>query len=257
MERRSLLGRLFSVSARTLTNGNYLTSSDQREVRAICRVLSRLYDRKLTVAKLRRGKDILANYALSPLGTPARTCLMPQYEIVKMGRREFLTIGGAVMAIAVGGALYYVSPGFRTLTTTVARTLTEPATAGTTQTNKTAETTINTYRMTASTIGKGYYLPAGMEWGYEMHFKTSRRGKIDDVRRALETEGTEHFQKTTHDEFGRSIPKRRIRIGFEREEPTTRVQSTVLVESTYLKYQGGKWESTAMPSKVLRHAKKA
>jgi hypothetical protein len=251
MERRSLLGRLFSVSARTLTNGNCLTSSDQREVRAIRRVLSRLYDRKLTVAKLRRGKDILANYALSPLETPARTNLIPQYEIAKMGRREFLTIGGAVMAIAVGGALYYVSPGFRTLTTTVTRTLTEPATAGTTQ------TTINTYRMTASTVGKGYYLPAGMEWGYEMHFKTARRGKIEDMRRALETEGTEHFQKTMHDEFGRTIPKRRIRVGFEREEPTTRVQSTVLVESTYLEYQGGKWESTAMPSKVLRYAKRA
>lgn len=245
------------MSARTLTNGNYLTSSDQREVRAICRVLSRLYDRKLTVAKLRRGKDILANYALSPLGTPARTSLMQQYEIAKMGRREFLTIGGAVMAIAVGGALYYVSPGFRTLTTTVTRTLTEPTTAGTTQTSKAVETPINTYRMTASTVGNGYYLPAGMGRGYEMHFKTARRGKIEDVRRALETEGTEYFQKTMHDEFGRSTLKRRIRIGFEREEPTTRVQNTVIVESMYLEYQDGKWESTAMPSKVLRYAKKA
>jgi hypothetical protein len=196
----------------------------------------------------------LTRYALSPLGTPAITSSIQQYEIAKMGRREFLTIGGVVMAIAVGGALYYVSPAFKTLTTTVTRTLTEPATAGTTQTN---ETPINTYRMTASTIGKGYYLPAGMEWGYEMHLKTSRSGKIEDIRRVIETEGTEYFQKTMHDEFGRSIPKRRIRVGFEREEPATRVENNVIVRSTYLEYRGGKWESTAMPSKVLRYAKKA
>ena len=255
MERRNLLRQLFSLGARTLTNGNCLTSSDQREVRTICRVLSRLYDRKLTVAKVRRGTGILASYALSPLGTPAKTSSIQLYEIAKIGRREFLIIGGAVMAVAAGGVLYYVSPGFRAITTTVTKTLTEPTTVETTEAHSTVETPINTYRMTASTLG--YYLPARTEEGYEMHFKTARRGKIEDVRSTLESEGAAYFQKQIYNEFGRRIPKKRIRIGFEREEPATRVQNSIVVESRYMKYRGGKWGSSAVSSKVSRYAKKA
>jgi hypothetical protein len=96
-----------------------------------------------------------------------------------------------------------------------------------------------------------------MEEGYEMHFKTARRGKIEDVRSILESEGVAYFQKEIHNEFGRRIPKKRIRIGFEREEPATRVQNNIVVESRYMEYRGGKWESKPVSSKVSRHAKKA
>jgi len=260
MERRSLLRQLLSLGARNLTkltNDNCLASSDQHEIESICHALSRLYDRKLSVAKLRKGVGSLASYALSPLTwetnqlleTPTQSNSIQQYEIAKVGRREFLIIGGAVMALAVGGALYYVSPGYRALTTSVAGTLTKPITE-----TKAAGTTINTYRMTASTVW--YYMPAHVGQGYEMHFKTARRGKIEDVRRALESEGTAYFQKTIYSGFGRRIPKERLRIGFEREEPTTRVQNNIMVEARYMEYQGSKWKSTAMPSKVLSYAKK-
>lgn len=204
----------------------------------------------------------MASCALSPLtletnqllGTAAQPNLIQQYAIAKIGRREFLMIGGVLMAVAVGSALYYVNPEFRTLTTTVTRTLTEPVTVGTAGTTKATETTIYTYRMTTSTVW--YYMPAHMGQGYEMHFKTARRGKIEDVRRALETEGATYFQETIHSRFGRWIPKRRLRIGFEREEPTTRVQNNITVQARYMEYRGGKWKSTAMPSKVLSYAKK-
>jgi hypothetical protein len=255
MERRSLLRQLFSLGARTHANGNCLTSSDQREVRTICRVLSCLYDRKLAVAKLRRRTSTLTRYALSPLGTPAKTRSVHQYEIAKIGRREFLIVGGAVMAVAAGGVLYYVSPEFMAMTTTATKTLTEPTTVETTEPRSTVETTINTYRMTASTLG--YYLPAHREEGYEMHFKTSRRGIIEDVRSTLESEGVAYFQKEIYNKFGRRIPKTRIRIGFEREEPATRVQNSIVVESRYMEYRSGKWESKPVSSKVSRYAKKA
>jgi hypothetical protein len=254
MERRNLLRQLFSLGARTLTNGNCLTSSDQREVRTICRVLSRLYDRKLTVAKLRRRTSTLTRYALSSLGTPAKTSSIQQYEIAKTGRREFLIIGGAVMAVAAGGVLYYVSPEFRAITKTVTKTLTEATTAGTAP-RTTVETPINTYRMTTSALG--YYLPDHMEEGYEMHFMTARRGKIEDVRRTLESEGVAYFQEEIYNKSGRRIPKKRIRIGFEREEPATRVQNNIVVESRYMEYRSGKWESKPVSSKVSGYAKKA
>jgi len=159
------------------------------------------------------------------------------------------------MAVAVGSVLYYVSPGFRTLTKTVTSTLTEtePILMGT-ERSKSTETTISTYRMTASTVW--YYMPAQMEQGYEMHFKTARRGKTEDVRRTLESEGVAYFQETIYKRSGRRIPKRRIRIGFESEEPATRVQNSIMVQARYMEYRGGKWKSTVIPSKVLSYAKK-
>jgi len=267
MERRTLLRQILSLGAKNLAKlakGNCLASSDQHEIKAICHALSRLYDRKLSVAKWGRGAASMASYALSPLtsethrllGTPTQADSIQQYEIVKVGRREFLMISGAVMAVAVGSALYYVSPEFRNLTKTVTSTLTEtePPSTGTTERSKTPETTISTYRMTTSTIW--YYMPAQMEQGYEMHFKTARRGKIEDVRRALESEGVTYFQETIYKRFGRWIPKRRIRIGFESEEPATRVQNSITVQVRYMEYRGGKWKSTTIPSKVLTYAKK-
>jgi hypothetical protein len=258
MERRSLLRQLLSLGVGNLTklaNGNLLTSSDQHEIKAICHILSRLYDRKLTVAKLRRGTDTLARYALSPLSTEAKSNSIQQYEIAKIGRREFLLIGGAIMAVAAGGALYYVSPDLRAITTTVTKRLTEATTVGTAEARTTVETPINTYRMTTSALG--YYLPAHMQEGYEMHFKTTRRGKIEDVRNTLESEGMAYFQKEIYNEFGRRIPKKRIRIGFEREEPAKRVQNSLVVEARYMEYRGGKWKSRPVTTEVSRCAKKA
>lgn len=264
MERRSFLRHLLPIFGRTkAADGNFLTSSDPREVKAICQILSRLYDRKLTVAKLKKKTGTFARYALSPLATQVKSNSIQQYEIAKIGRREFLIIGGAVMAAAAGGALYYVNPEFRAITTTVTKTLIEPTTAGTTEPQETTETAeasitvetpINTYRMTASTVR--YSLPDHMAEGYEMHFKTARQGRIEDVRRALKSEGSSYFQKEIYNKFGR-IPKKRIRIGFEREEPATRVQNNIVVESRYMKYRGGKWESKPVSTKVSKYAKKA
>jgi len=175
------------------------------------------------------------------------------------------------MALAVGSALYYVSPAFRTLTETVTSTLTqtEPKTVTTiltqpestlirsterTTERETAETTINTYRMTASTIW--YHAPAHKEQEYEVHFKTARRGKIADVRRALETEGTAYFQKAVYRQFGRRVPKRKLRIGFEREEPATDIQNDTEVQTMYMEYCCGKWKSTPMSPRLLSYAKK-
>jgi hypothetical protein len=269
MERRRLLRHLLSLSARNLTetnDDNYLTSCDQHEVKTVCDALSSLYDRKLTV-RLGKAAAFLTRYAFSPLtseaygllGTPPRSNRIDKYEIVKIGRREFLIIGGVVIAAAVGGALYYVSPGFRTLTTIVTKTPTEtkPILIETseTTTSKSSETSIGTYRMTVSTIW--YYRTAQKGQGYEMHFKTARRGKVEDVRRALASEGATYFQETIYSRFRRWIPKRKLRIGFEREEPAAKAQNNTIVHARYMEYRGGEWKSSPMPSRVLRYAKKA
>lgn len=165
------------------------------------------------------------------------------------------------MAVAVGSALYYVNPVFRALTETVTQTLTQTESAlirttessrtvsTTSSTSRTVETTSSTYRMTVSTIWYSRVVRRGR--GYEMHFKTARPGKITDVRRELESKGTEYFQKTIYRQFGRRVPKSKIRIGFEREEPTTETQNNITVKVGYMEYHGGRWKSNAIPSKVV------
>ena len=234
MERRSLLRQLLSPGSRNLVklaSGNCLATSDQREVKAISRVLSSFYGRNLGVTNLRRGAASVVSYALSPLGYESNHPIgtstqssIQQYEIAKIGRREFLIIGGAVMALAVGSTLHFASPAFRTLTKTVTNTvtLTQPGSTliRTTEICRTSETTSNTYSMTVSTVW--YNRPAHMGQGYEIHFKTARRGRIADVRHELESQGTTYFQKAFYDQFGRHVPEKRLRIGFEREEPAAR-----------------------------------
>jgi hypothetical protein len=196
---------------------------------------------------------------------PTRSNSIQQFEIARIGRREFLVIGGAVMAAAVGGTLYYVSPVFRTLTATVTSTATSTVTSKLTETKiipvtttvterGTAQTTISTYRMTVSTTW--YHRPARMAQGYEMHFMIARRGKIPEVRRALASKGASHFQRTIHKQFGRKVPKRKLRIGFELEEPARSVQNSIRVTARHMEYRDGQWKGTAMPTKVLRYAKK-
>jgi len=209
----------------------------------------------------------MASYALSPLGrannsvgtpTPPQPSLQ-QYEIAKIGRREFLVIGGAVAALAVGSTLYYAGPGVRTLTETLTETVTskmtltetETALIGTT-TTETAERTTRTitkYKMTVSTVWYNCFVGQGE--GFEMYFETARRGNIADVRKELESEGTAYFQKAFYDQLGRRVPKRKLRIGFEHEEPATKVQNSILVQATSIEYYGGRWNSTPMSQRLL------
>jgi hypothetical protein len=279
MERRSALRELFSVGSRNvagLVGENCLGSSDQREVKAICHALSSLYGRKLSAANLRKGGASVASYALSPLGgvnssvgtpTPTQPSLQ-QYEIAKIGRREFLVIGGAVVATAVGSTLYYAGPGARTLTETLTETLTKSTTSNITltetettlmrttatetterTTTRTTTRTITRYQMTVSTVWYNCFVGQGE--GFEMYFETARRGKIADVRKELESEGTAYFQKAFYDQFGRRVPRRKLRVGFEHEEPVTRVQNNILVQATSMEYYGGRWNSTPMSQRLL------
>lgn len=174
-------------------------------------------------------------------------------------------IGGAVVATAVGSTLYYAGPGARTLTETLTETLTKSTTSNITltettlmrttatetreRTTRTTTRTITRYQMTVSTVWYNCFVGRGE--GFEMYFETARRGKIADVRKELESEGTAYFQKAFYDRFGRRIPRRKLRVGFEHEEPATRVQNNILVQATSIKYYDGRWNSTPMSQRLL------
>lgn len=53
--------------------------------------------------------------------------------------------------------------------------------------------------------------------GYEVHYKIPRKGKIKAVRRHLAKRGIKNFQVYVYRQTGKWIPKKKVRIGFERE----------------------------------------
>jgi hypothetical protein len=113
---------------------------------------------------------------------------------------------------------------------------------------------VRTYRMTIASTW--YDKTARAQREYEAHFSVARRGRIRRIRRRLAERGTPYFQRLVYRRFRRWIPKSRLRISFEREEPATRVQREIGIELRGMQYKGRKWQATPFPSKVLRYAKR-
>ena len=91
---------------------------------------------------------------------------------------------------------------------------------------------------------------------YEMHFKTSRRGKIGNVRKYLAKRGVEFFQEHVYKETGQLIEKGAIRVAFEREEPTSKAERDIRIEMRRMQYRGREWKADALPSKTIPYEKK-
>jgi hypothetical protein len=113
---------------------------------------------------------------------------------------------------------------------------------------------VRTYRMTIASTW--YDKTNRVQREYEAHFTVARRGKMRTMRRRLGKRGAPYFQRLVYRQFRKWIPKSRLRISFEREEPATRVQRQIGIELRGMQYRGRKWQATPFPSKVLRYAKR-
>lgn len=56
--------------------------------------------------------------------------------------------------------------------------------------------------------------------------------------------------------FKRWIPKRRVRVAFEREEPAMKAESLIQIEVRRMEGRGKRWKAFKMPSRVLSYVKK-
>lgn len=94
------------------------------------------------------------------------------------------------------------------------------------------------------------------EW--ELHFKVARRGTIRSNRRNLAKRGVRIFQQRVYNLVKRWMPKRKVKVSFEREEilPEGRSESVIQVEARSINYVGKRWSATQLPSRVLSYAKK-
>ena len=115
-------------------------------------------------------------------------------------------------------------------------------------------TTARTFRMTIAT--KWYDEREECVQEYEIHFKTARLGKIRNVRRYLAKRGVEFFQKHVYEKTGKLIPKGKIRIAFEKEEPARKAEKRIKIEMRKMRYRGRKWKADRLPSKTIPYTKK-
>lgn len=90
---------------------------------------------------------------------------------------------------------------------------------------------------------------------YEMHFKVARRGSIRANRRYLARRGAPYFQQTVYRLYKYWIPKRKVRIAFEREEPAEKSERLIQIEVRRMEGKGKRWKAFPLPSRVLTYEK--
>lgn len=113
---------------------------------------------------------------------------------------------------------------------------------------------VRTFRMTISSTW--YQKAAGRVQEYELHFKVERRGRIRNIRRYLARRGVPYFQQTVYRLYRRWIPKWKIRVAFEREQPALQTERAISIEVRRMEGRGKRWKAYPLPSKVLSYVKK-
>lgn len=114
--------------------------------------------------------------------------------------------------------------------------------------------TIKLYRMTIANSWYDHKVKLVRE--YELHFKIARRGRIQNVRRHLAERGVPYFQQSIYRKYKRWMPKRKLKVRFEREEPALKSQSIITIEARTMHYRGKRWNAYPLPSKTLSYAKR-
>jgi hypothetical protein len=107
------------------------------------------------------------------------------------------------------------------------------------------------------TIASTWYdKKAGGAKEYELHFKIARRGNIRSVRRKLALRGVPYFQQFVYRRLKRWVPKARLKVRFEREEPATRTENGISIEGRSMLFKGKRWSAYPLVSRELNYAKK-
>jgi hypothetical protein len=114
--------------------------------------------------------------------------------------------------------------------------------------------TLRLYRMTIAT--HWYDQPAKRARSFEGHFKVARYGNITTVRKKLADKGVPFFQRVIKQRYGVSIPGRKMRVSFEREEPAQKIDREVQVEFRGMEFRGKHYSAVSAPSRILRYVRR-
>jgi len=107
------------------------------------------------------------------------------------------------------------------------------------------------------TIGTRWYdETAGKARLYEGHFKAARQGSVHTVRQNLANKGVPFFQRMILKRYGKWIPKSKIRIGFEREQPVAKASPEVDVQFRDMEFRGKRYTAYPRPSSIMRYVRR-
>mgnify|MGYP001088364210 CR=1 FL=1 len=110
------------------------------------------------------------------------------------------------------------------------------------------------YRMTISSTWYDRRTRKAKE--FELHYRVARHGKIARIRRHLARRCAVHFQQSAYRIFKRWIPKRKVKIRFERESPALKTQQLIRIEARRMEYRGKQWNAYLLPSRTLSYVKR-
>ena len=91
---------------------------------------------------------------------------------------------------------------------------------------------------------------------FEMHFKVARRDSIRSVRLHLTRRGIPYFQQNVYRQQKRWIPRRDLRVAFEREEPALQSSRIITIEVRGMEGRGKRWRAIQFPSRTLTYTKR-
>jgi hypothetical protein len=91
---------------------------------------------------------------------------------------------------------------------------------------------------------------------YELHFIAVRHGSIRTIRRALAKRGVPYLQGLLYRRLKKWIPKRKVKVRFEREQPALRSESKISVEGRSMLFRGKRWRAYPLGRWDLNYAKK-
>lgn len=114
---------------------------------------------------------------------------------------------------------------------------------------------IRTFKVTACT--SWYDAEESAARSYELHFTGARRAcDIRRTRRILARRCGVIFQQSIYRETRKWIPKRRIKIRFERETRATKSDDKIRVEGSIMMFRGRRWWAQPIKPREVSYARK-
>lgn len=113
---------------------------------------------------------------------------------------------------------------------------------------------VRRYWLTVSSTS--YDKASGCARTEELYAEAARHGRIETVRKRLADIGVPFFQRVVYRRLKKWIPKREVKVGFEREEVAEKSRNRITTVGRSLEYRGKQRRAYLTGEWVLSYARK-
>ena len=112
------------------------------------------------------------------------------------------------------------------------------------------------YKMTICSAYTWYDKAEEGARSFDLHFTVARRGKTRTVRRTLAKRGIPYAQQLIYRKMKKWIPRRGLKVKFEREQPALRGESKIRIIGQSMIFRGRRWSAKTIGEWKLSYTKK-